>query len=229
MRNILIVSLLALFLVAGCNQNEKTPNSTIDKTTNYREAQLLKFVETHFSNPNGHYQLGKYYENVGMYDKAQYEFNLTLSLSPNHREAQAASVKILTLKNEKTKASQLAEIYISQAAVMAQDALRLGRAFQAESLDDYALQCYQKAAIQVPNSAAIQKQLGYFYLTKGEKQKAQEAFRRSFQSDPYQADVAGELGKLGVAVEVPKPKESDPVGDTWEKVKGIFVQEPQEP
>ncbi len=229
MRNILIISVLTLSLVVGCDQKKKISNNTIDQSVSYRETQLLKFVDTHFSNPNGHYQLGKYYQNVGMYAKAQYELNLALSLAPNLREAQAASVKVLLLSNEKTKANQLAEIYISQAGVMAQDALLLGRAFQAESLDDYALKCYQEAIKLAPESAPLQRQLGYFYLSKGEKEKAQEALRKSFQSDPYQADVAGELGRMGVAVEVPKPKKVDPIENTWKKVKGIFVKDPQQP
>jgi hypothetical protein len=40
-------------------------------------------------------------------------------------------------------------------------------------------------------------------LGKGDKEHAKEYFVRSFQLDPKQQEVAGELGKLGVEVKIP--------------------------
>ena len=58
-------------------------------------------------------------------------------------------------------------------------------------------------------SAKVNKQLGFFYLKKGDKEKAKQYLIASFNANPFQPDVAGELGKLGVAIEskpAPKPK-----------------------
>jgi len=40
-------------------------------------------------------------------------------------------------------------------------------------------------------------------LGKGDKDRAKEYLVRSFQLDPTQPEVAGELGKLGVEVKIP--------------------------
>jgi Flp pilus assembly protein TadD len=54
-----------------------------------------------------------------------------------------------------------------------------------------------------PTSAKVHKQLGYYYLSKNDKVRAEEYFKRSFNLDPVQPDVAGELGRLGVEVRIP--------------------------
>ena len=71
-------------------------------------------------------------------------------------------------------------------------------------MDDYAVACYRQALDLAPNSAALQKQVGYYYLSKGKRDLAETFLRRSFQIDPYQPEVAGELGRLGVVVKVPR-------------------------
>jgi tetratricopeptide (TPR) repeat protein len=79
-------------------------------------------------------------------------------------------------------------------------------------MDDYAYKCYTEALKATPDSPAVNKQLGYYYLNKNNKDKAKEYFIRSFQLDSNQADVAGELGRLGVAVRIPEaPKPMPPV------------------
>jgi hypothetical protein len=45
--------------------------------------------------------------------------------------------------------------------------------------------------------------LGYYYLSKNDTVRAKEYFTRSFQLDPGQPEVAGELGRLGVEVRIP--------------------------
>ena len=44
-------------------------------------------------------------------------------------------------------------------------------------------------------------------MSKNEKDVAKEYFKRSFRLDPTQSQVAGELGRLGVIVRVPRDTE----------------------
>ncbi|MGB2864327.1 MAG: hypothetical protein WBC05_13435, partial [Sedimentisphaerales bacterium] len=55
-----------------------------------------------------------------------------------------------------------------------------------------------------PSSALINKQVGYYYLGKSDKDQAKEYLVRSFQLDPKQPEVAGELGRLGVEEKIPR-------------------------
>ena len=119
-------------------------------------------------------------------------------------------------KNDSTKSKLLADIYMNQAKGSAGASLLLGKAFQKELLDDYAFQCFETALMLAPNSAALHRQMGYYYKRKGDTIRAQEAFKRSFQLDPYNADVAGELGRMGVAVEI--PRKQDDQGEKYDKM-----------
>jgi tetratricopeptide (TPR) repeat protein len=110
---------------------------------------------------------------------------------------------------ENTKAQLLADEYIKQATISAAASLELGLAFQNQVLDDYALKCYQQALQMAPNSAKINRQIGYYYLAKGNRDVAREYLSRSFQLNPYQPEVAGELGRMGVPVRIPRKKPAD--------------------
>jgi Flp pilus assembly protein TadD len=61
-----------------------------------------------------------------------------------------------------------------------------------------------------PTLAKVHKQLGYYYLSKNDKVRAEEYLKRSFQLDPVQPEVAGELGRLGVEVRIPRKAERRP-------------------
>jgi len=50
--------------------------------------------------------------------------------------------------------------------------------------------------------------MGYYYLSKGDEDKAKEYFKKSFSLDPSQADVAAELGRLGVMVHIVRDSNS---------------------
>jgi len=58
-----------------------------------------------------------------------------------------------------------------------------------------------------PNSAKINRQIGYYYLSKNDKNRAKDYLTRSFQLNPNQPEVAGELGRLGVGVKIPRKTE----------------------
>jgi Flp pilus assembly protein TadD len=120
-------------------------------------------------------------------------------------------------------------MYISQASVSAKHSLLLGRAFQSRGLDQYALACYKQAHNMAPNSVAINKQLGYYYLAKKDNANAEMYLRKTFELDPTQSEVAGELGRLGVQVQLPtkeakQAKKVDKIAEKQEK-KAIKEQE----
>jgi tetratricopeptide (TPR) repeat protein len=118
-------------------------------------------------------------------------------------KAQAAMVKLFLDSGNTAKSKNYADSYIRNADNTEIQSLRLAKAFQDQQLDDYALTCYEQALKLAPNSAEANKQTAYYYLNKNEKDRAKEYFVRSFQLDPTQTDVAGELGKLGVEVKIP--------------------------
>ena len=55
---------------------------------------------------------------------------------------------------------------MNQAAGSATQSLRLGMAFQKQQLDGYALDSYQQALSLAPDSAEVNKQMGFYYLIK---------------------------------------------------------------
>jgi Flp pilus assembly protein TadD len=101
-------------------------------------------------------------------------------------------------------------MYMTQAASSPEQLLSLGMAFEKQGLDNYVDKCYQEALKIAPNSPTVNRQLGYYYLAKDKKDIAKEYFIRSFQLNPDQPDVAGELGRLGVAVKIPETSASSP-------------------
>ena len=69
---------------------------------------------------------------------------------------------------------------------------------------------------------AINKQLAYYYLLKKDNAIAEMYLRKTFELDPSQAEVAGELGRLGVQVQLPtkqakQAKKLDRIAEEQEK------------
>jgi len=214
------VFLVCTLLLSGCN-SIKNPLAKIgaDKTTRVDElektpveqqkARLLKQIDRKFENPDAHFELGRLYQADGLWSQAENHYNTDLRFNPAHRKAQAAMVKLLIDSGNTDRARLYADIYMNQVASSATESLRLGLAFQKEQLDDYALTCYRQALHLAPNSAKVNRQIGYYYLSRLDKVRAQEYLTRSFQIDPRQPEVAGELGRLGVAVRIPRKTEKD--------------------
>lgn len=199
--------LLCAVLLAGCN-NSVSNRTELDRIREtpaaQRKAALLKLLDRKFENPDAHFELGKVYQAEGLWSKAEQRYNWALSFDPAHREAQAAMVKLFLEGGDTAKSRTYADIYMNQVASSPSQSLRLGAAFQEQQLDEYALACYQKGLELAPNSAKIHKQMGYYYLSKNDKVRATEYLSRSFQLDPNQPEVAGELGRLGVEVRIPQ-------------------------
>ena len=191
--------------IGGVFQPKKTNEEKIETVSASQEkAKLLSQIEQKYESPEAHYRLGKLYLADALWNKAEWEFNVALGFDPIHYRSQAALIKTLIASGNEQRSIFAAEMYMNQAASSAERSLLLGQAFQKEGLDDQALACYQQALGLAPNSAALHRQVGYYYLSKGDKVRAEENLRRSFQLDPYQAEVAGELGRLGIIVQIPR-------------------------
>ncbi len=208
----LMTVLICTIFIFGCNSNSKSnifgkKKSVKELKTTPAErtkARLLRKIDRDFDNPDAHFKLGEMYQEEGLWSQAEYEFNTSLSFDPAHKGAQAAMVKVLAGNANEAKSKLYADIYMNQASSSAEASLLLALAFQKQQLDEHALGCYRQALHLAPNSAKINRQIGYYYLAKTDKVRAQEYLSRSFQLNPNQPEVAGQLGRLGVAVKIPR-------------------------
>lgn len=232
---ILLVVIGLTLITAGCNEKQKTAtgekisDKELGGEQEQQKEQLQKQLDKKYGDPKSHYELGKLYHSQGMWDKAEWEYNKALAFDPMHHNAQASIVKLQVDKGDTARAEVVADMYISQASVSAKHSLLLGRAFQSRGLDQYALACYKQAHNMAPNSVAINKQLGYYYLAKKDNANAEMYLRKTFELDPTQSEVAGELGRLGVQVQLPtkeakQAKKVDKIAEKQEK-KAIKEQE----
>ena len=220
-----MIAVLVLAIgVAGCEMFGGRKDPIQNSASETQKAKLLKELDRKFENPQAHYELAKLYHQDRLLGKAEYHYNTAIGFDALHRPAQAGMVKLLIDQRNPERAQIAAEMYITQASVNGDALMLLGRAFQREGLDDYALECYQKAQMIEPNSASVYKQLGYFYLAKGDRVQAENNLRRSFELNPNQPEVAGELGRMGVMVQIP-PK---PKTDLLAPVKNLFGGEKDE-
>lgn len=197
--------MIAVFFVslffAACNRGQRSRAPEIPDTPQDREkTRLMNDINRDYEDSQSHYKLGQLYQNEGQWAKALNEYNIAVSFNPAHRDAQAATVSVLYAMGDTAKADTTADTYIMQTSGSAEESLRLALAFQREKLDDFALRAYQQALRLAPNSAKVNRQIGYYYLSKGDKVRAREYLYRSFQLNRKQADVAGELGRLGVDI-----------------------------
>ena len=205
-----LVLLVCAVLLGGCESGE---TKDVESTPAEREkARLLRAVDRNFENPQAHFELGQLYQADGLWTQAEHQYNIALSFDPVLREAQAATVKVLAEGGNAAKSALSADIYMNQTSGSAAGSLRLGLAFQKQGLDEYAFACYQQTLHLAPNSAKVNRQIGYYYLSRNEKFRAQDYLRRSFQLNSNQPEVAGELGRLGVAVKIPRKTEKSTRG-----------------
>lgn len=196
------------FLLVGCNDPQADAAAIArqeDLSTEARKTELLNLLESRFENPSAHSQLAQLYHAEGLWAKADYHYNVALTFDPTHAEAKAAMVKLFLDKGDSAESRARADDYINDAADSAIQSLRLGMAFQKQQLDGYALDSYQQAHSLAPDSAEVNKQMGFYYLGKGDKTRAKEHFIASYRSNNSQPDVARELGRLGVELRIRPP------------------------
>ncbi len=203
--------LLVCMLFGGCNGNTK-PKEIGRTEAERKKIQLQKEIEKKYEDAEAHFKLGKLYQADGLWAQAEDQYAIALNFNPVHRQAQASRVKVLANGGDTAKSKVMADEYLKQASISAAASLQLALAFQEQGLDDHALKGYQQALYMAPDSAKINRQIGLYYLGKGDKSLAREYLSRSFQLNPNQPDVAGELGKLGVAVKI--PRKTDRSADT---------------
>jgi len=199
-----IAGCLALVLcVIGCSGSGDL-NRVNPETLNPEKERLQREIDRKFDNAEAHYQLGKIYQGEGLLQRADWEFTLALQFDPVMYKAQAAKVRVYQMMRQLDKSKLAAELYINQSTASAESSAMLGRGFQQEGLEEYALTCYQQALAKAPNSAALHKQIGLYYLGKNDLARAEEYLRQSIQIDPYQPEVAEQLGRMGVVIQVPQ-------------------------
>lgn len=196
---------LCTTLLVGCTSQGVAGSGKVKRTpAEQKKAALLKTLDRKFENPQAHYELAQVYQAERLWMKAERHYNIALGFDPAHSEAQAAMVKVFIESGDTDKSKTYADIYMNQAAGSANGSFRLGFAFQKQLLDEYAFDCYMQALHLAPTSAQIHKQLGYYYLSKNDKVRGVEYLKRSFDLDRLQPDVAGELGRLGIEVRIPR-------------------------
>jgi len=199
--------LACILLLGGCNGKAKEPKGVEKSVSEKKKAEMQKQIDRKYGDAEAHFKLGKLHQADGLWARAENEYGIALNFDPVHRQAQAARVKVLVNGGDAARAKLLANEYIKQASISAAASLQLALAFQEQSLDEYALKSYQQSLYMAPNSAKINRQIGFYYLSKGDKNSAREYLSRSYQLNPNQPDVAGELGRLGVAVRIPRKTE----------------------
>ncbi len=193
--------LLFGFLLSGCGEGIKPAERPPLSVESQKRMDLFARIDKRYEDPEAHYELGQLYYSDGMYEKAIFHYTTAISFDPVYPEAQAALVKALLAEDEGTKARQTAEFYLEKSVESAEESFLLGRAFALEGLEKYELRAYKQALAKAPESALINKQMGFYYLANKDYLLAEQYLRRSFEIDPYQADIAGELGKMGVIVQ----------------------------
>jgi Tfp pilus assembly protein PilF len=194
----------ALFALWGCGDGTRT-GGTIPPTvsSDVTESQLLAELDRKYENPQAHYELARLYHKSRNWIKAEHHYNVAIGIQPSHRAAQAGQVKMYLDNGETAKAEQFATRYIGQSGSAITETLRLGWEFEQLGLDVYALRCYRQALGAAPDSYEANRQIGFYYLNKGDNTLAKQYLMRSFQLNPRQPEVAGALGRLGVVVEAP--------------------------
>ena len=196
-----------LFTTGGCNGGMSGTSSTDDAMNipaEKTEAELLLAVEKKFENPEGHYELARYYHRSRQWMRAEQHYNWAIGFDPAHRAAQAGMVKMFVDRGDSAKAEQFANSYIGQAGRNGVEATKLAWEFERLGLGTYAERAFRQALASAPNSAEVNKQLGFYYMGKGDTAQAKQYLQRSFELNPRQPDVAGALGRLGIVVESPE-------------------------
>jgi len=204
------MTLLALaVLLAGCGETQKGPTQDPSVPAGDRKVALRAAIDQRFENPQAHYELAQIYRDEGLWDQAEYHFDVVTRIAPRHWPARAALVRLLTDRKRPDEVSQAIRTFVREAANPA-ELEQLVKAFRAEGLNEAALEALQVGRGRWPQSALIYKQLGLYYLGQEDTRRAEEYLRQSFAMDHNQPEVAYELGRLGIVIEAPKPKTSPP-------------------
>lgn len=204
------ILLACAIMLAGCNGGIATSPGTAKPKPVWltgKQGPMLEKLDKRFQNTDTHFELGQSYRADGNWTKAEYHFEAAIQFDPTNRPAQAALTRLLIDRGKKAKADVGANRYIAQAGYSLKETMKLSEAFKGERLEDYAVACYRQATKKWPEAPDGYRELGRYYLSKGDEDMAKDYFKRSFRLDPTQSEVAGQLGRLGVIVKVPRESE----------------------
>lgn len=201
---------LCILLLAGCVPSASEEDTQIPLSVEQRQARLVREISQKFENPKAHFELGQLYQKQGRLGDAEFHYRTAISFDAVHWPARAALVKVLEQSNQAATAKQTAEAFMNEVGTSTENLLGLGRAFQEQHEDNYALACYRQSLRAAPDSPETHKRLGDFYWGKGDKVRAEEYYRRSFELDWNQPDVAYQLGLLGRVIRVAPEKPGQP-------------------
>lgn len=207
--------LICALLLGSCNRQQDAGSTAPGKgaaelSADEKKAELIAQINRKFENPDAHYKLGQLYHAEGNWDEAEHEYTIALSFDPVYWEAQAAVVKVLLDSGDKAGSEAAAGKYIKQTSDSATGSIQLGQVFLREALDEHALRCFRQAVEVEPGSAAANKELGYYYWGKGDKDQARKYLSDSYRINPNQPQLAVDLGRLGVETRIPEKDKSKP-------------------
>ena len=209
----LIFFVICLFVI-GCAEQSKIEHQEPlgpppeDAEYGFKKLYYQKQLEQKYENPWAHYQLAKLYFSDGWWNKAQFHGELAVQFSPMMFEAQALVIKTLIASGKESLAKVKLKEYTDLAGDDTGKLYMLGKQLRENNLNQYAYDIYQSAYSDENTSADITRELGYYYLARGQKVMARKYFVESFELDPFQKDVAWELGRLGVAVKVQEKQDT---------------------
>lgn len=210
-KTLLFSFLICVLLLAGCETADQGLNRrgtsrlrVKDKSPQKRKEELQKLLSSRFVDPKLHLEMAVIYLDEQNWEEAKYHYSAAISFDPVCWPAQAGIVKIQKLQGRTTEANAAAGVYMNQVAASAEKSLKLAIAFDQQKLDEQALACYQQALLLDPEFPETHRQIGYFYLERGDKAQAEKYFVESFNLNPFQPDVAEHLGQLGVTIESPQ-------------------------
>jgi len=214
-----LIVLAGVVAAGGCQKpRTKAHREVIAPTsTELRKTELIQLQAKRYGEPDVHYELGKIYQGEGLWDKAITEFRVAKGYNPVHWDAAAAIVKSHLLAGKQDLSLLSAENYINEASYSASSSLLLGKAFQKEFMEEEALECYKQALRIAPDSAGLNKHVGFYYLSKKDYVRAEQYLRRSFEISPS-AEVSGALGRLGIAVQIPRKQADKTSGKKLDKM-----------
>jgi Tfp pilus assembly protein PilF len=201
---------VCMWVAAGCVPSAIEKDTQTPLSVEQRQAMLAREISRKFENPEAHFELGQLYQKQGRLGDAEFHYRTAISFDAVHWPARAALVKVLEQSNQAATAKQTAEAFMNEVGTSTENLLGLGRAFQEQHVDNYALACYRQALPSAPDSPEAHKRLGDYYWGKGDKVRAEEYYRRSFELDWNQPDVAYQLGLLGRVIRVAPEKSGQP-------------------
>ncbi len=210
----LFLGLWIFSFAGGCVPQEQAINRQQLNNTTQKENYLRSLLHRRYQNPDVHCELARLYCSERLFDKAEYHFNLALGFNPAHRKAQAGFIKMWVERGQQNKAEALLDKYEKQLYRSPSEIVKLAHALAAEGLDGFALSCYKEALEIGPNSPEANKEMGLYYLSKNDLPQAKNYLSRSFEINPNQPEVAGQLGRLGVVVEVPRQYRANSTAST---------------